>query len=200
MRRLTKVARYLMGTSDFGTSFKPIGRDKFAHDVVELACYSDSDWGGDKQSRKSMSSVVITADERVLCTIVRKQQLVALSSGEAELYAMALAGTESFALKGLFEWLGFRVAWKVYTDSSAAKTMGLRIGVGRVRHLDIRSLWVQHATRHLHLKLCKVCGTLNPADLGTKSHTAKRHQELVKMIGLSSGSMYMEGLPLIEVS
>eukprot|EP00971_Amphidinium_carterae_P351930 6492341-Amphidinium_carterae.2 len=200
MRRLTKVARYLMGTADFGTSFKSIGRDEFAHDV-ELACYSDSDWGDEKQSRKSMSSVVITADERVLCMIVRKQQLVALSSDKAELYDIALAGTESFAPKGLFEWLGFRVAWKIYTNNSAANAMGLRIGVGKVRHLDVRSLWVQHAIRHLHLKLCEVCGTCNAADLGTKSHTAKGHQEeLVKMIGLSSGSMYMEGLPLIEVS
>eukprot|EP00971_Amphidinium_carterae_P229579 4555119-Amphidinium_carterae.1 len=123
-----------------------------------------------------------------------------MSSGEAELYAIALAGTESFALKGLFEWLGYRVVWKVFTDSSAAKSMGLRIGVGRVRHLDVRSLWVQHATRHLHLRLCKIDGMANPADLGTKSHGAKRHEELLRMLGLGSAGRDFEELPLIEVS
>ena len=53
-------------------------------------------------------------------------------------------------------------------DSSAAKAIASRIGLGRVRHLEIRSLWLQEAVAKNKLELRKVLGKINPADLLTK--------------------------------
>ncbi len=43
-----------------------------------------------------------------------------------------------------------------------------RTGVGRIRHLDARLLWVQDKVRSGEVRLYKVLGTENPADLLTK--------------------------------
>ena len=74
-----------------------------------------------------------------------------------------------------FEWLGFRVHWHVETDTSAARAMAFRAGVGKVRHMDIRLLWTRDAVKRLGLKVDKVLGTENSADLGTKRHSAPDH-------------------------
>ena len=53
-------------------------------------------------------------------------------------------------------------------DSSAAKAMASRNGVGKVRHLEVRYLWVQDALNRKRFTLKKVAGKFNPADVLTK--------------------------------
>ena len=54
------------------------------------------------------------------------------------------------------------------TDSSAAKSFVCRRGLGRMRHLEIRDLWLQKEVADGKLEVDKVLGTENPADLMTK--------------------------------
>eukprot|EP00973_Karenia_brevis_P067748 9425452-Karenia_brevis.AAC.1 len=91
---------------------------------------------------------------------------------------------EMYPLRELFQWIGFRVVWIASTDSSAARGMSLRSGIGKLRHLDTRSLWTQYAVKDLNLHVTKVLGTVNPADLGTKCHTASEHTRLMKLSDL----------------
>ena len=42
------------------------------------------------------------------------------------------------------------------------------IGVGRVRHIQTRFLWVQERVRQGDLRVLQVQGSSNAADLGTK--------------------------------
>ena len=85
-------------------------------------------------------------------------------------------------LRDLLTWFGFRVERTLATDSSAARGMSLRQGVGQVRHLDTRALWVQQATRLLGLKVLKCKGAENTSDIGTKSHAAEVHEQLCKQV------------------
>ena len=78
--------------------------------------------------------------------------------------------------------------------------MSLRQGVGKVRHLDTRALWVQQATRKLGLKVLKCKGTENPADIGTKSHTAEVHEQLCKQVGLRRFSGGLGAVRQVEVN
>ena len=55
------------------------------------------------------------------------------------------------------------------TDSSAAQSFVNRRGIGRMRHLAIRDLWLQKEIREGKLQTIKVLGTENPADLMTKA-------------------------------
>ncbi len=57
---------------------------------------------------------------------------------------------------------------KLGTDSSAAKSFVSRRGLGKMRHLQIRDLWLQEEVEHGRLEVHKVRGEENRADLMTK--------------------------------
>ena len=99
------------------------------------------------------------------------QGAFALSSAEAEFYAMIEAVVRSKGLKNLAKELGFRNVSNVVvlgTDSNAAKSFVCRRGLGKMRHIEIRDLWLQKEVREGRLKIVKVLGSENPADLMTK--------------------------------
>ena len=54
------------------------------------------------------------------------------------------------------------------TDSSAAKGISARKGVGRVRHTEVNQLWVQDKVRSGDIEIVKVDGDKNLGDALTK--------------------------------
>jgi hypothetical protein len=99
------------------------------------------------------------------------QAAYALSSAEAELYAMVEGVTRAKGLVSLAGELGFvglSSVVKLGTDSSAAKSFVCRRGLGRMRHLQIRDLWLQKEVADGYLEVSKIPGVMNPADLMTK--------------------------------
>ena len=81
--------------------------------------------------------------------------------------------------------LGIHVGLRVWTDSSAAIGICSRQGLGKLRHLDTHTLWVQQAVRSKRVDLRKVAGEVNPADLFTKhSLTRERLMSLAKLFEL----------------
>ena len=54
------------------------------------------------------------------------------------------------------------------TDSSAAKSFVARRGLGKMRHIEVRDLWLQEEVRKGDVVVEKILGTDNPADLMTK--------------------------------
>ena len=64
--------------------------------------------------------------------------------------------------------MGVKLELEVLTDSSAAKGIATRRGLGKVRHIDTCQLWVQHEVHQGNIKLIKVKGTNNLADTMTK--------------------------------
>ena len=57
---------------------------------------------------------------------------------------------------------------ELWTDSSAAKGVASRIGLGKIRHLDTALLWLQNYVEKGRIKIKKEKGIENVADLGTK--------------------------------
>ena len=64
--------------------------------------------------------------------------------------------------------LGCKVRLVVCTDSSAAKGMASRRGLGKVRHVEVNQLWVQEKVGSGEVELRKVEGSKNIADALTK--------------------------------
>ncbi len=54
------------------------------------------------------------------------------------------------------------------THSSAAKSFVSRQGLGKMKHIEIRDLWLQKEVRDGKVELHKIPGLENPADLMTK--------------------------------
>ena len=65
----------------------------------------------------------------------------------------------------------------VSTDSSSAKSFASKRGLGKMRHIEVKDLWLQEAVCRGRIKLFKVLGTKNPADLFTKYLP---HEEVLK--------------------
>ena len=53
-------------------------------------------------------------------------------------------------------------------DSNAAKAIASRLGLWRVRHMEVKCLWAQEALRQKRFEVAKVLGKKNPADVLTK--------------------------------
>ena len=56
----------------------------------------------------------------------------------------------------------------VHVDATAGLGIVSRRGAGRIRHIACPTLWLQQAVQDGRVRLKKVAGTSNPADLGTK--------------------------------
>ena len=132
---------------------------------------SDSDWGGISGDRKSTSGGVWMLGSHCIKTWGSSQGPIALSSAEAEFYAMVEALTKAKGLTGLATELGFENISPVIhlgTDSSAAKSFVCKRGLGRMKHIEIRDLWLQKEVRDGNLEISKIPGEENPSDLMTK--------------------------------
>ena len=101
-------------------------------------------------------------------TYSQTQETIALSSGESEFYGIVKAASVGLGMKSLLEDLGASVKVRVNTDSSAAKSISSRKGAGRVRHIEVRELWVQEKVTRGELAVAKVKGEDNVADGLTK--------------------------------
>ncbi len=68
------------------------------------------------------------------------QDIVAVSSGEAEFYVIVKGGSHGLGGVGIFRDLGFAILLQIDADSFAAKSICARGGAGKVRHIDVREL------------------------------------------------------------
>ena len=80
--------------------------------------------------------------------------------------------------------MGRTINFDVETDSTAAIGMCSRTGVGKTRHIHVRWLWIQDAIRDKVVRLRKVRGTDNEADMGTKDLDGPTHQRLLQKLPL----------------
>ena len=71
------------------------------------------------------------------------QATVAMSSAEAEFYAMVEGATRSIGFQSMAGELGVKMDITLFTDSSAAKSFASQRGLKRIRHLEVKELWIQ---------------------------------------------------------
>ena len=64
--------------------------------------------------------------------------------------------------------LGHQTKVVIHTDSSAAKSLASRKGLGRARHIEVNQLWIQERVSEGVLEIRKVKGAENIADALTK--------------------------------
>jgi hypothetical protein len=110
------------------------------------------------------------------------QPQVSLSSGEAEFYGTVRASGMGLGFQSLMRDLGCELKVRIWTDSSAAIGICTRQGLGKLRHLDTQTLWIQQAVRSGRIDLRKVGGEVNPADLLTKHMSSQ--DKLKRLVGL----------------
>ena len=184
---LKYLVQYLLGRIDYGLLMKI--EENHTSNTVDLFVYSDSDWAGHKGSRKSASSCFVKVDGTLLHSSSRTQGIIALSSGEAECYAGVSSSCDGIYLKRCLEFCsGLQVNLKLLLDSSSARQILARSGVGRIRHLSVKVLWLQQKVETKEIQVCAVSTTDNIADLGTKRLNCNTTRYLMYLCGVFDGS------------
>ena len=179
-KRLKKVSRFLRGRKSVVWEFP------WQDDSQEVHVYADSDWGGRRGSRKSTSGGLLMLVKHCIKTWSSTQGAVALSSAEAEFYAMIEAVIRGKGILNIMLEMGFEITERIqlFTDSSAAKSFVSRRGIGKMRHLEIRDLWLQREVGLGNVVVLKTDGSKNPADLMTKYLKSQEIKDRLKTLGI----------------
>ena len=75
---------------------------------------------------------------------------MSLSSAGAELYALPTGIAEGVATKHLLKELGHEVTLVNHVDSQSAKAWASKRGLGRMKHVLLKHMFVQDVVRHWH--------------------------------------------------
>jgi hypothetical protein len=127
------------------------------------------------------------------------QTSISLSSGEAEFAGVIRGAGHGFGHQALLKDVGVDLPLRVWTDSSAAIGICSRQGLGKLRHLDTHTLWIQQAVRTKRVDLRKVDGECNPADILTKhSISRQRLESLITLYGCRYLDGRAESAPLVK--
>ncbi|CAE7833776.1 unnamed protein product [Symbiodinium sp. CCMP2592] len=151
--------------------------------------YSDSDWAGCPETRRSTDNIVACLGGAVIQTSCQTQPgLPATSSGDAEIRGVSRAAREAVFLRELAE-KDFAPACglpRLWADSAASIGAAKRIGPGsKLRHLEVAEFFVQGALRAKLFELRKVKGTENPANFATKhSKTGPEVRQSLPSMGM----------------
>ena len=186
MRQLKRLLRYVKSTEDMSTVFEMRDNsDRREQLVKRLEVYTDSDWASDQGTRKSTSGAVIMAEGMRLHAHSRGQASVALSSCEAEVMAASEGIKEALLLQEVLMFVGLgHYEIEVKVDSSAAHAFFHRRGVGRMKHIDSRILWLQDLIAAGGAKLKKIPRTQNLADMLTHTPSAKELEMFLQLMSL----------------
>ena len=141
LARLKRLARYLKRERQWEQVFE------YGAMTKDLTVFTDSDWAGCKETRKSSSAGVLMLGKHTLKAYTRKQRIIAKSSAEAEQYAAALGAFEAKGVQSMMFDLGFEVKPVLAIGAKATEHILHRQGVGKLKHIDVAYLWEQDDIR-----------------------------------------------------
>ena len=118
MQELKRVGRYLVKNRRRVLTYARQMSDATSQVHV------DSDWAGDLFGRKSTTGVIVRRGEHLVRHMSCLQTLVALSSGEAEYYALIRGACTRLRIQSHYQDWIIDVPIQIYSDSSAARSGG----------------------------------------------------------------------------
>jgi len=173
-----RIFRYLNGTINHGLLFD---------NKSNVEGFSDADWAGNLDDRKSTSGYVFMMSGAAISWNSKKQSCVALSTAEAEYIALAKASQESVWLQRLLIDMGEKQknAIIIHEDNQSAIAMAKNPSFhGRAKHIDMKYHYVRELVKDDKIEL-RYCETGNMiADMMTKGIAKTQFEKLRSMIGL----------------
>lgn len=175
-----QMLRYLKGTQSLGLTFKI--DDKSA----PLNMWSDADFAGDVESRKSTSGCAIKMFGCLVYWSSSRQRCITTSTQEAEYVAFAKAAKSTLWILKMMAELDCRVEWPVVTFSdnlAAIKEVQAETSRStKLRHIDVSYKYVLELSRRkiFTVKYCNTGSML--ADIFTKPLNATTHKRLTEAL------------------
>ncbi|WVZ82501.1 hypothetical protein U9M48_029756 [Paspalum notatum var. saurae] len=161
---LKRILRYVKGTIDYGLHL-------FRSSSHDLIAYSDADWAGCPDTRRSTSGYCVFYGDNLVSWSSKRQPTVSRSSAEAEYRAVANAVAETCWFRQLLQEL-HRPASKttvVFCDNVSAQYLSTNpVQHQRTKHIEIDLHFVRDKVALGEVKVLHVPSTSQYADVFTK--------------------------------
>ncbi|XXG58987.1 hypothetical protein AAC387_Pa04g1157 [Persea americana] len=175
-----RVLRYVKGTLDFGV-FYCKGGD------YELVAYTDSDYAGDLEDRKSTSGYLFLSSYGAVSWSSRKQPIVTLSTSEAEFVTVASCVCQAVWLRWMLETLHHDQQDLIVMfcdNSSTIKLSKNPVMHGRSKHIDVCYHFLRDLTRDGVVKMINCHTQEQLADIMTKPLPLADFEKLRALMGV----------------
>lgn len=187
LNEVKRVVRYLKGTQHEKLRLSSSG------DHEMLFAYSDSDWAENKVDRKSHSGFFCSMNGGTIGWSCKKQDLVALSSAEAEYIALSEASKEVIWTTRIARHFGIELQAPIsmYTDSQSAMAMITNQKFShRTKHIDTKYHFVKDIISKKIIELKYHPTATNVADMMTKPLGGNKILELRRLAGMEKGALH----------
>ncbi|XP_021995350.1 uncharacterized mitochondrial protein AtMg00810-like [Helianthus annuus] len=161
---LKRILGYLQGTITHGLRLS-------ATSSTSLTAYSDADWGGCPDSRRSTSGYCVFLGDNLISWSSKRQHTISRSSAEAEYRGVANAVAEASWLRNLLLELHVPIvkATIVYCDNiSAVYLSENHVQHHRTKHVELDIHFVREKVQIRHVKVLHVPSSSQFADIFTK--------------------------------
>nr|KYP51590.1 Retrovirus-related Pol polyprotein from transposon TNT 1-94 [Cajanus cajan]KYP57682.1 Retrovirus-related Pol polyprotein from transposon TNT 1-94 [Cajanus cajan] len=180
-----RILRYLQGTREFGLFYKK-------GEKSNLLGFTDSDYAGDQDDRKSTSGCVFMLGTCVVSWFSKKQPIVTLSSTEAEFVAATTCACQAIWLRRILEELKFQQhgATRIFCDNnSAIKLSKNPVLYGRSKHIDVNIYFLRDLSNDGAIKLIYCRSEDQVIDIFTKTlkrESFMKHRRFLGVYKLNS--------------
>jgi hypothetical protein len=184
MQAVKRILRYLQGTVDYGVLYSNTDGNQ-----RRLVGYCDSDWSGDKVERKSTMGYVFTLFNCPISWCSKKQNVVALSTCEAEYISACNAACQGIWLQSLLQEMMIDVDEEIelrVDNKSAINLAKNPIAHGRSKHIETKFHFLRDQVTKGKIKLVYCKTEAQGADIFTKPLKIERFKDLRKMLNVQS--------------
>ncbi|KAD4983048.1 hypothetical protein E3N88_19719 [Mikania micrantha] len=175
-----RILRYVAGTCELGLWYD-------RQSSLELIGYTDSDWAGCADDRKSISANVFMLGRCAISWSSRKQSTVALSSTEAEYIAATAAACQGVWLRRILRDLGCdqRFSTVIFCDNRSAINLSRNpIMHSRSKHIELKHHFIRDLVKQGEIQL-EFCGTNEQyADMLTKAVSREKFVQFRLCVGM----------------
>jgi len=164
MQALRRILRYIKGTSQCGLHL-------YSTSTTSLISYTDADWGGCPDTRRSTSGYCVFLGDNLLSWSSKRQPTLSRSSAEAEYRGVANVVSESCWLRNLLLELHCPIqkATIVYCDNvSAIYLSGNPVQHQRTKHIEMDIHFVREKVARGQVRVLHVPSRYQIADIFTK--------------------------------
>eukprot|EP00253_Pinus_taeda_P014603 PITA_14603 len=174
-------------TGSFTHSYMDLTPSLSAKAAPLLVGFTDSDWVGDSDDRKSTASYVFTPGSRPITWACKKQAAISLSSAEAEYRGAVEASKEALWLRQILSEFGFEqqhptTLW--CDNQSAIQLCKDPVQHQRSKHIELHMHFIRNLI-HDHVLEAQYCSTDDQvADIFTKALTEAKFTKLRCMLGV----------------
>lgn len=166
-----RILRYLKKTKKIGLLYRA-SADPRIRQIVLGPCFSDADWAGDIDDRRSTSGLVMKINGTAVSWKSKKQTSVAQSSAESEYVSAGEAVKEILWLRQLLKEMHCKQTdgSVLLCDNQAAISIASNdVFHSRTKHIDIRHHFIREHVRSKEIDIRWVSTVDQEADILTKA-------------------------------